>query len=443
VIVLRDEDGAILRDDSTTRVRVSLGEQDGEGDAPGKLGGNLTVTARAGIVTFEDITLEGADNTLYTLVFTAIGTSSRVESDPVMVMTDPYAAAVRSAFGEAVRGFVERRAERIFALESDAWHLDRRRESVRDLRYQIDISRRGGGAEFRLGLQGEGDRISGGSAEARASEVARGLDLAAAAGLMSADGRTRLWASVSSSERVDGTAGAARTEGEFRLVSIGMDRLVNDRLALGLIVQADRMREARGDGGIVSGRGWMAGPYLSAEIAQGLFFSARAAAGESGNMAELDPMGDGRRFTARFTTNRTLWRASLRGQTEIGRIALTPALDFGSLRERIPAHAAVDEWHSVALEGATVRADRLALSALAEIPLGPSAGAATLSIRPEWSATRRPGAQESSATRAWSFELGLRSGADSAWSHEFRLRHDRAGGGSSATSLSVVFSRSF
>lgn len=267
--------------------------------------------------------------------------------------------------------------------------------------------------------------------------------LGAEGGVFSADGRDRLWTSLGMSERVEDRAGAGRTVTRFSVAHLGADRLVRDSLAVGFMLQADRADETPAEGGRLRGSGWLAGPYLSAEIAPGLYLGLRGAIGASDNTAQLAPAGDGRVFTARFTARRSLWRASLRGETRIGAMTLTPALDLAAMREAIPDHVAGDEWHSVAIGGSTLLTRRVAVSATAAFSLGPGPEAPTLSLRPEWSASLVPEAGGSRRTQGWALEVGLRSGPSAAWLYELKLRNDALRGGAAAATVGLTLSRAF
>lgn len=195
---------------------------------------------------------------------------------------------VSQALTEATEAFMARRAERILAAEPRSWRLDARREA-------------GGTSGFVL----------------RASPD--GLDLRFSSASVSPDTLWHVWIEGEYALYTDRTLGAPR-QGEFGLISFGGDRLINPRLALGLMAQVDLASESADTATRLSGQGWMVGPYVSAELADGLFFSARGAWGQASNAALVDVYGDGSPlFEGGFTTERWLARATLHGRYDLGR----------------------------------------------------------------------------------------------------------------------------
>ena len=88
---------------------------------------------------------------------------------------------------------------------------------------------------------------------------------------------------------IDGTAtlhvrsdGGPDNWGSFALLSGGADVLVNDDLLVGLAVHTDWMEDLT-DVSQVNGRGVMVGPYISAELLEGLFLDASVYYGHSWN----------------------------------------------------------------------------------------------------------------------------------------------------------------
>ena len=71
------------------------------------------------------------------------------------------------------------------------------------------------------------------------------------------------------------------------------------------------------------GRGWMAGPYVSARLTPNLFFDARALWGRSSN--HIDPLGA---YTDSFDTNRALASAKLTGRWAFGALTFQPSAEL-------------------------------------------------------------------------------------------------------------------
>jgi hypothetical protein len=143
------------------------------------------------------------------------------------------------------------------------------------------------------------------------------------------------------------------SDGDFFLGYVGADYRVMDRLILGVMGQIDWMEE-EGDeyNSNVEGTGWMVGPYLSAEIAEGVFFDARAMGGRSDNsidqeILDLDYSGD-------FQTERWLAEAALTGNFDFAPFTLTPDVRFLYLREDQDDYSVQNGGTSVNVDGETV-----------------------------------------------------------------------------------------
>ena len=81
-------------------------------------------------------------------------------------------------------------------------------------------------------------------------------------------------------------------------------------LLIGALMQFDFADETSGLlGSDVEGRGWLAGPYISARLSENIYFDARAAWGRSEN--DVSPFGT---YTDRVGGDRWLARADLTGE---------------------------------------------------------------------------------------------------------------------------------
>lgn len=317
-------------------------------------------------------------------------------------------ARVAQAFDEATGAFLARRNERVLAAEPRAWRLDRRRAAA-------------GSSGTDLALRATDD----------------GLALRLATARVSADARWYGWAEGEYADFRDGAAGPGRTSGRFGMISAGADMLLNDRVSLGFMVQADSASETVPDLSRVAGDGWLAGPYMSAELRPGLFLSTRAAWGRSRNTAEVDVYQDGSaRFAGAFTTGRTLLRATLHGEHELaGGTRILPEIDYGWIRDRQAGYSVTDGISTVAVAGLTSELHRLSAGATIETPLPGSNGRALMFVRPMLTMNQtRTGATRTRAGQG-SVELGLRTGAEARWSGEAALRLDSGGGGFRAVAL--------
>jgi hypothetical protein len=71
--------------------------------------------------------------------------------------------------------------------------------------------------------------------------------------------------------------------GSFGLLSAGMDYLLTDRLLIGLSLHIDQMTDPGGAESTIEGMGWLVGPYVSAELGDGVFFDTSLLLGGSSN----------------------------------------------------------------------------------------------------------------------------------------------------------------
>lgn len=138
--------------------------------------------------------------------------------------------------------------------------------------------------------------------------------------------------------RFKADAGSIDSKGSFGIVYLGADYLLTPWLLVGVLAQYDWMTERSQAQALlplgvplsrVDGRGWMAGPYMSARLSPNLFFDARAAWGTSDN--HVDPFGQ---YQDTFATNRWLARANLTGNWRFGNFRWTPSAGVTFVEER-------------------------------------------------------------------------------------------------------------
>ncbi|MFZ5962233.1 autotransporter outer membrane beta-barrel domain-containing protein [Thalassococcus sp. BH17M4-6] len=116
-------------------------------------------------------------------------------------------------------------------------------------------------------------------------------------------------------------------KGHFGIAYLGADYLLTENVLVGALVQLDDMEDA-GSGTTVEGRGWMAGPYVTARIAPNLYFDGRIAAGRSSN--EISPFNT---YTDDLDTTRWMAMASLTGEFEKGNWTIRPSASFSYFEE--------------------------------------------------------------------------------------------------------------
>jgi uncharacterized repeat protein (TIGR01451 family) len=124
-------------------------------------------------------------------------------------------------------------------------------------------------------------------------------------------------------------------QGDFFVGYAGIDIEVYERVNIGIMGSLDWMDE-EGDGeDRVDGTGWMIGPYVSAEISEGVFFDARVMYGQSdNNIRQVNQFEDiFKEHEGDFETERWLAEATISGNYDFDSMTLTPDLRFLYIRE--------------------------------------------------------------------------------------------------------------
>ena len=141
--------------------------------------------------------------------------------------------------------------------------------------------------------------------------------------------RLDIWAEGHYNHYDDSTGGINR-DGDFGILYVGSDYALNDWLLVGALVQFDwtdeDVRQNDLVGG-VDGWGWMVGPYMGAALSDHLYFSARAAWGQSENDINLTDNAAGFRKGS-FDTDRWLATAELTGNWYHGPWRFTPSVEL-------------------------------------------------------------------------------------------------------------------
>ncbi len=126
--------------------------------------------------------------------------------------------------------------------------------------------------------------------------------------------------------------GSAGSEGDFALIYLGTDYLASPNLLVGGVLQYDQLSDSNGSSDI-EGKGWMAGPYVTARLKENLYVDARVAGGTSDN--EVTPVGT---YTDSFTSTRWLADISLSGVFTQGQWTLQPNAALSYLADRQSAY---------------------------------------------------------------------------------------------------------
>ncbi|CUH73493.1 hypothetical protein TL5120_03303 [Thalassovita autumnalis] len=114
---------------------------------------------------------------------------------------------------------------------------------------------------------------------------------------------------------------AGDRKADYLFGAFGGHTWVNDRVAVGAMLQVDKIEQRNGPLSI-EGRGWLVGPYVAARAAeQPLFFEAYLLYGQSEN--DISPFGT---YTDQFDTERWLLHTAVTGEVQRGKVTYFPSL---------------------------------------------------------------------------------------------------------------------
>lgn len=132
---------------------------------------------------------------------------------------------------------------------------------------------------------------------------------------------------------VDGSYATVDGGASFGRIAVGADYVLGPDMLVGAFVQFDRLVD-EADGSGISGTGWLAGPYLTMRLGEGVYLDLLAAAGTSDNA--ISPDGSS---TDRFGATRWLASAALQGEWTVGDWSLSPRASVGYYAEQSEAYA--------------------------------------------------------------------------------------------------------
>ena len=164
---------------------------------------------------------------------------------------------------------------------------------------------------------------------------------------------------------IDGTFMLQRGEGDeerwsrFGMVSAGADYLLSEKVLIGISLHYDTMSDPTDADGALTGDGWLAGPYASVELGEGVFWDGGLFLGGSSN--DIDTaLWDGT-----FETRRWLLDTSIRGRWNLDAVTtLTPRLRAIYLSETVMDYDIENGTGDVlGLDGFTTEQVRLSLGA--------------------------------------------------------------------------------
>lgn len=147
--------------------------------------------------------------------------------------------------------------------------------------------------------------------------------------------------------------------GGFGLFSAGVDYLLNEKALIGFSFHIDHMTDPTKDDAEIRGTGWLAGPYTSLEIMQGIFFNTSLLYGGSSN--DIDTAF----FDGSFDSRRWMWDSSITGQWDLNEdTVVTPKLRAVYLNEDVDDYGVHnDAGGEVGLEGFALEQFRVSLGA--------------------------------------------------------------------------------
>lgn len=122
--------------------------------------------------------------------------------------------------------------------------------------------------------------------------------------------------------------------GSFAALSIGADYLLTEKALVGLSFHHDYMKDPTDEDAELTGNGWLAGPYVSFEIGNGVFWDTSILYGGSSN--NIDTL----LWDGSFDTTRWLFDTSIKGQWQLDDVTvLTPKLRAVYFSEKVEAYS--------------------------------------------------------------------------------------------------------
>lgn len=238
---------------------------------------------------------------------------------------------------ETIRNFLNRRVDLLASNEPDRARIQRRFDRPQQMGSLKD--------DGPMKLSGEADRGNGRFSFATSlSQIASSNAAAANQKMVAArtNGQMNLGAGIEGTSVVpayptvpgidvwieghfqkwEDDTGSGDRDGNFGIVYVGADYLVSPWILIGALVQFDYMEDKSATLSTdVSGRGWMAGPYVSLKLSDNIMFDARGAWGQSDN--DISPFNT---YTDSFDTDRWLAKANLTGNWYIDGLRISPSV---------------------------------------------------------------------------------------------------------------------
>lgn len=232
--------------------------------------------------------------------------------------------AIRLATSQAIRGFMERRGDRIMSAAPDLSKRFTDRQQTQAGEFAADANDRGGLMTFKSSLSGARNKAS-------QNAVGDNIDLTNPK-FVGWD----VWTSAEYAKINDDRKGGG-IDSEFFVAQFGVDYQIRSNLLIGAILQYDRMSEDNDvitpDVGAVSGaqldgEGVMVGPYSVWQLDETLIIDAIAIFGSSSN--SVNPLGY---YEDDFDTDRFLLQTNVTGEFEWGSLRIRPQVGWAHYQD--------------------------------------------------------------------------------------------------------------
>lgn len=280
------------------------------------------------------IVLADLSNGFITNVGTATGTDPKggtvTDTDDLTIRFDKNVHEEKTKV--VVRNFLNRRVDLLASNEPDRARMLRRFRrtpapgpgSLKDgpMKLRGSVTGAGNGRfSFATSLSQARAHAAASRAHKLAEGTKSGLGLSTQRPVAVAPSSFDFWVEGHFQRWSDDVANADRS-GNFGILYVGADYLVQPWLLVGALAQFDTMMDnSDKTSAKVSGKGWMVGPYVGVKLSENVLFDARAAWGQSDNT--VNPFGY---YSNKFETERWLAKASLTGNWHHGRWRFTPSV---------------------------------------------------------------------------------------------------------------------
>ncbi|MCM2293788.1 putative Ig domain-containing protein, partial [Allorhizobium sp. BGMRC 0089] len=147
--------------------------------------------------------------------------------------------------------------------------------------------------------------------------------------------------------------------GRFGMLNLGADYLLTDKALIGLSFHYDYMSDPTDSDSLLTGNGWLAGPYTSLEIGKGVFWNASLRYGGSSNDISTDF------WNGSFDTTRWMADTSIEGQWALDHATtLTPKLRLLYFSETVKTYSVTNSsGDAIAIDGFNEKQFRVSLGA--------------------------------------------------------------------------------